>query len=53
MILLHDGSHVAMGADRSQTVTATDAIIRRYHDQGFAFATVTDMLPAAQPLLHR
>src|SRR5258706_78140 len=40
VILLHDGGHRAMGADRSQTVITTDNLIRRYKDQGFQFVTV-------------
>jgi peptidoglycan/xylan/chitin deacetylase (PgdA/CDA1 family) len=40
VILLHDGSHRAMGADRAQTVIATDNLIRRYKDQGYEFVTV-------------
>ena len=44
VILLHDGGHRAMGADRGQTVIATDNLIRRYKDQGFQFVTVTEMM---------
>lgn len=40
VILLHDGGHREMGADRSQTVIATDNLIRRYKDQGYEFVTV-------------
>ena len=40
VILLHDGGHRAMGADRAQTVIATDNLIRRYRDQGFEFVTL-------------
>ncbi len=40
IILLHDGGHRAMSADRSQTVIATDDLIRRYRDQGHEFVTV-------------
>ena len=40
LILLHDGGHGAMGADRAQTVIATDNLIRRYQDQGYEFVTV-------------
>jgi peptidoglycan/xylan/chitin deacetylase (PgdA/CDA1 family) len=40
IILLHDGGHRALGADRAQTVIATDHLIRRFRDQGFAFVTV-------------
>ena len=40
VILLHDGGYRAMGADRSQTVIATDNLIRRYKDEGYEFVTV-------------
>ncbi len=40
VILLHDGGHKGMGADRSQTVIATDNLIRRYKDQGYEFVTI-------------
>jgi len=43
VILLHDGSHRALGADRAQTVIATDNLIRRYKDQGYEFVTVEEM----------
>lgn len=43
VILLHDGSHRAMGADRAQTVIATDNLIPRYKDQGYEFVTVEEM----------
>ncbi len=43
VILLHDGSHRAMGADRAQTVIATDNLIQRYRDQGYEFVTVEEM----------
>jgi len=46
VILLHDGGHQAMGADRSQTVIATDNLIRRYKDQGYEFVTVAEMIRA-------
>ncbi len=44
VILLHDGGYRALGADRSQTVIATDNLIRRYIDQGYEFVTVEEML---------
>lgn len=44
VILLHDGSHKHMGADRSQTVLATDHLITRYQSEGFEFATVPCMM---------
>jgi peptidoglycan/xylan/chitin deacetylase (PgdA/CDA1 family) len=40
VILLHDGGHRAMGADRGQTVIATDSLIRRFRNQGYEFATI-------------
>jgi peptidoglycan/xylan/chitin deacetylase (PgdA/CDA1 family) len=43
VILLHDGGHRAMGADRAQTVMATENLIRRYRDQGYEFVTVEEM----------
>ena len=44
VILLHDGSHRAFGADRSQTVIATDRMIGRYKSEGFEFVTVPQMM---------
>jgi peptidoglycan/xylan/chitin deacetylase (PgdA/CDA1 family) len=44
VILLHDGGHRAMGADRSQTIIATDNLIGRYKDQGYEFLTVPGMI---------
>jgi peptidoglycan-N-acetylglucosamine deacetylase len=44
IILLHDGGHNAFGADRSQTVTATDRLIAKYKDQGYEFVTVPQMM---------
>jgi len=43
VILLHDGGHRALGADRAQTVIATENLIRRYRDQGYEFVTVEEM----------
>jgi len=43
VILMHDGSHIAMGADRSQTVIATDRLIERYKQEGFEFVTVPEI----------
>jgi len=44
VILLHDGDHEAFGADRSQTVVATDRLIARYKAEGYVFATVPEMI---------
>src|SRR6266850_3166237 len=46
VILLHDGGHRAMGADRGPTVVATDNLIPRYKDQGFEFVAVPKMMGA-------
>jgi hypothetical protein len=42
--LLHDGGHKAMGADRSQSVIATDHLIHRYKSDDYKFVTVADMM---------
>ncbi len=44
VILLHDGGHKQMGADRSQTVIATDHILTRYKSEGFEFVTIPQMM---------
>jgi peptidoglycan/xylan/chitin deacetylase (PgdA/CDA1 family) len=44
VILLHDGGHKQMGADRSQTVLATDHLITRYTAVGYEFVTVPEMM---------
>lgn len=44
VILLHDGGHKHMGADRSQTVLATHQLINRYRSAGYEFVTVPQML---------
>jgi peptidoglycan/xylan/chitin deacetylase (PgdA/CDA1 family) len=44
VILLHDGGHKQMGADRSQTVRATDNLIRRYKSEGYEFITLPQMM---------
>ncbi len=43
VILLHDGSHRGLGADRAQTVIATENLIRRYKDEGYDFVSVEEM----------
>jgi peptidoglycan-N-acetylglucosamine deacetylase len=43
VILMHDGSHRAFGADRSQTVLATETLLERYQAAGYEFVTVPDM----------
>jgi peptidoglycan/xylan/chitin deacetylase (PgdA/CDA1 family) len=44
VILLHDGGHKQMGADRSQTVLATDLLIAGYKSKGYEFVTIPQML---------
>jgi peptidoglycan-N-acetylglucosamine deacetylase len=44
VILLHDGSHARFGADRSQTVIATDRLITNYKLQGYEFVTILEMM---------
>ena len=44
VILLHDGGHINMGADRSQTVIATDHLLTRYKAEGYKFATIREMM---------
>jgi peptidoglycan-N-acetylglucosamine deacetylase len=47
IVLLHDGGHRALGADRTQTVIATDSLIRQYKDRGFAFVSVPQLMGGA------
>jgi len=47
VILLHDGDQQAMGADRAQTVAATDRLITHYKAEGYAFVTVPEMMAAS------
>jgi peptidoglycan/xylan/chitin deacetylase (PgdA/CDA1 family) len=44
VILLHDGGHLAVGADRAHTVEATDRILRRYKQQGMDFVGLQQMV---------
>jgi peptidoglycan/xylan/chitin deacetylase (PgdA/CDA1 family) len=44
VILLHDGGHKHMGADRSQTVLATENLIKRYKQDGYEFKTISEMM---------
>src|SRR5712692_2775915 len=48
VILLHDGGHKEMGADRAQTVRATDRLLTRYKAEGHEFVTVPTMMRSAQ-----
>jgi peptidoglycan/xylan/chitin deacetylase (PgdA/CDA1 family) len=44
VILLHDGGHLEMGADRSQTIKATDQLLNRYLNEGYKFVTIPEMM---------
>lgn len=44
VILMHDGSHLGFGWDRSKTVAATDALISRAKNEGYSFCTVGEMM---------
>jgi peptidoglycan/xylan/chitin deacetylase (PgdA/CDA1 family) len=43
VVLLHDGSHRGMGAERTRTVAATEGLIPRLRDQGYEFVTIEEM----------
>jgi peptidoglycan-N-acetylglucosamine deacetylase len=43
VILMHDGSHDAFGADRAQTVLATGMLLERYQAAGYEFVSVPEM----------
>ena len=44
IILLHDGDGVNHGGDRSQSVAATELIIKKLHAQGYRFVSVDELL---------
>jgi peptidoglycan/xylan/chitin deacetylase (PgdA/CDA1 family) len=44
IVLLHDGSDRALGANRSKTLAATDAIIERGRAAGYEFVTVPELV---------
>jgi peptidoglycan-N-acetylglucosamine deacetylase len=50
VILMHDGAHLRMGADRAATVEATDRLIRRFKDTGYQFVSILEMMGASSPL---
>jgi peptidoglycan/xylan/chitin deacetylase (PgdA/CDA1 family) len=47
VILLHDGGHKMLGADRSATIEATNRLITRYKEDGYEFVTVASMMASA------
>lgn len=44
VILMHDGGHVRMGANRGHSVEATDQVIRKYAAEGYGFLTIPEMM---------
>lgn len=48
VILLHDGGHKQIGADRSQTVIATDHLIARYASEGYKFLTIPQIMQSGK-----
>lgn len=44
IILLHDGSHLAFGTDRSYTVEATRRLLEKYSQEGKRFVSVPDLV---------
>ena len=48
VILLHDGDDKQMGADRSQTILATNHLITRYKSEAYEFATIPQMMEDAR-----
>jgi peptidoglycan-N-acetylglucosamine deacetylase len=53
VVLLHDGGHKDMGADRSQTVAATDHLLTRYQAQEYKFVTIQEMMARAESVSMR
>jgi peptidoglycan-N-acetylglucosamine deacetylase len=49
VILLHDGGHGQIGADRSQTVVASDQLITRFKSGGYDFVTIPQMMAPSTP----
>jgi peptidoglycan/xylan/chitin deacetylase (PgdA/CDA1 family) len=43
VVLLHDGGHLAMDADRSHTVKATELLLKKYRLKGYQFTGVDGM----------
>jgi peptidoglycan-N-acetylglucosamine deacetylase len=49
IILLHDGGHKQLGADRSQTILATDHLVTYCKKRGFEFVTIPQMMNPTGP----
>jgi peptidoglycan-N-acetylglucosamine deacetylase len=43
IVLLHDGSHLGFGAERTYTIEATRALLERYGAEGKRFASVQEL----------
>jgi peptidoglycan/xylan/chitin deacetylase (PgdA/CDA1 family) len=43
VILMHDGGHKHIGADRKHTVDATDRLLTRYRAEGYEFVRIGEM----------
>jgi peptidoglycan-N-acetylglucosamine deacetylase len=50
VILLHDGGHASLGADRSRTVAAVDRLLTRYLTEDYKFVTIPEMTSRRKPL---
>jgi peptidoglycan/xylan/chitin deacetylase (PgdA/CDA1 family) len=50
VILLHDGGHASLGADRSRTVAAVDRLLTRYLTEDYKFVTIPEMTSTRKPL---
>jgi peptidoglycan-N-acetylglucosamine deacetylase len=48
VILLHDGGHKQIGADRSQTILATGHLLANYKSQGYEFVTIPQMMAKSE-----
>lgn len=51
VVLLHDGGHKELGADRSQTIIASDHVIERYKSEGYEFVTIPEMMQRVSDLM--
>lgn len=48
VVLLHDGSHLGMGADRSQSVIATETVLSGLNRKEYDFVTIPEMMRAKE-----
>ncbi len=52
VILLHDGGHKGMGADRSQSVIATGGLVTSLRSRGYDLVTIPQMMAVPGGVLH-